>query len=831
MPARHLSNLLFPELEMHGFVNIKIILEREFGWRSKLLLRHTIFTVQMIKRHLPIFTFAIAFLATTAAFAQEFSAYSPYKSADGKAGTTGTVELSWKNDSIASTHLRYRLRREDAWIVETLNEGQSTFLVDSVQQDRRYWWSLGTAKPNADSILWFKDNKFLSITPGAFTIVAGMGKEEAGEISWAMNYDVAKEIDFVVISYCTKLKSKDEPWVTTEPISAYANKYVLPDLIGNEKYVFKIGTTKNGKFEGGPPYTEPIIWGKSDSFTTDRTWGLFRFLVLIGALGIFIYGMKVMSEGLQQAGGSRMRKILSTMTANRFKGVLSGFLITGLVQSSSATTVMTVSFVNAGLMTLVQSAGIMMGANIGTTVTGWLVSFFGFKVSISAYALVIVAIGAPMLFVRSSKLKAWGNTLVGFAILFMGLDFLKDAVPSLGADSAMVQFFLEFSSIPVVGTLMFVALGTLVTIIIQSSSAAMALTMTLMVNGVLPFEVAAAMILGENIGTTITAEIAAMIANVHAKRSARIHSMFNIIGVTWMVFALPLVLKGIAMFMDVDPFGSEKENREAATAALAAFHTVFNATNVLLLIWFVPFLVKVATKTVKSRGEVDEEHRLEYIDAGLLATPELSVMQAKKEAANLGELTVRMSKFVQELLASKDPKFSSKMLKKIQKYEEITDRVQVEISDYLQQISEGELSARVSGRVRSILSIANDLERIGDIFFQMSKTIERKQEEKLWFTPEQRESMTEIFELVDRSLEHMHQNLQAPVDTVTIKKAKDIEFDLNRKRNDMRSNYLKSIESGEYSMKSGMIYSDLFSSCEKVGDHVINVTEAIVGEE
>ncbi len=334
-----------------------------------------------------------------------------------------------------------------------------------------------------------------------------------------------------------------------------------------------------------------------------------------------------MSEGLQQAAGSRLRNLLGSITSNRVKGVLTGFGITSIVQSSSVTTVMTVSFVNAGLMTLVQSAGVMMGANIGTTITGWLINLFGFKISIASYALVLIGLGAPFLFMGKKKMKAWASAIIGFSLLFLGLEFLKDAVPPMGEDSALVQFFVNYKDIPFISTIIFVLFGTLITLIIQSSSAAMALTMTLVAGGIIPFDVAAAMILGENIGTTVTAELASSVGNVHAKRSARIHSMFNIIGVCWAILVFPFFLQGIAWGMNYfgagDPF---TDTEVSANTGLAIFHTAFNTINVLILIWFVPQLVRLAERTGKHLDKISVlqlSHVIAVHDSGKLNLPQV----------------------------------------------------------------------------------------------------------------------------------------------------------------------------------------------------------------
>lgn len=667
----------------------------------------------------------------------------------------------------------------------------------------------------------------------AFENVSSKGTQEGLNITWSLNYKMIDQLHkggySIQIKYNTKIAATQHKkgfdgknWKYLKNIDLYETKAAIHNLEGGEKYVYSLGLEKDGQ----------TTWSEKQSAETEQGWGIFKFLVLIGSLGMFIYGMKVMSEGLQQAAGSRLRNLLGSITSNRFKGVLTGFGITTVVQSSSVTTVMTVSLVNAGLLTLMQSAGVMMGANIGTTVTGWIINIFGFKVSLGAYALVLIAVAAPMMFFNKQKIKAWSNAIIGFALLFMGLGFLKSAVPELGSDSALVQFFIDFKDIPIISTLLFILLGTLVTIIVQSSSAAMALTMTLVASGIVPFEVAAAMILGENIGTTITAEIASSIGNVHAKRSARIHSLFNIIGVTWAVLLFPFILHGIEVFMVSSGFGNPfSDPAGSANTGIVIFHTTFNLLNVLLLIWFVPRLVRFAEKTVKSKGEQDEEFHLDYIGSGYMSTPDLSLLEAKKEIAKFGALTSRMSTFSRELLFEKNRKTQKNLYNRISKYEDITDRVEVEIANYLSKISEGELSKETSVRIRGMNSIVNDLERIGDIFYQISKNLERKADKKIWFTPQQRNGLNEMFKLVDEAFVEMCSNLEKHSSDVTLKEAINIERRINKKRDELRVAYLDQLANKEeLHMQGGIIYNDIFASLEKVGDHIINVSEGVVGE-
>ena len=436
---------------------------------------------------------------------------------------------------------------------------------------------------------------------------------------------------------------------------------------------------------------------------------LSKILMIAGSLSFFIYGMKLMSDGIQRAAGEHLRNILKTMTRNRFLGVLTGFLTTGLIQSSSATTVMTVSFVNAGLLTLVESAGVMMGANIGTTITGWIVSILGFKVNLGAYSMPLFALGLPLMFSNKGKLKYWGEFIIGFAILFLGLTFLKDAVPDLKGNPEALSFLKGFAEYGFISRLFFVLVGAIVTVVVQSSSAAMVITLTMCAQGWLPFEVAAAMILGENIGTTITAELASMVGNTNAKRSARIHSMFNIIGVTWMVILMPYILPWISSLVQTifnisDPFTSPED----MPIGLSAFHTVFNLANVIIMLGFVKWLVKMAELTVKEDPDEASEPRLKFIGTSA-RTPELAIIELTKEAAHFGEVASRMSSFASGLLNSVDVAEQKTLMKKLKKYEKITDNMEVEITEYITNLSKEKMTPATSVKMRSILSACNDL--------------------------------------------------------------------------------------------------------------------------
>lgn len=576
-------------------------------------------------------------------------------------------------------------------------------------------------------------------------------------------------------------------------------------------------------------------------------FGFLDLIEALGALGFFIYGMKVMSEGIQKAAGDSLKQVLNTMTRNRFLGVMSGFLITLLVQSSSATTVMTVSFVNAGLLTLLQSAGIIMGANLGTTITAWMVSFFGFKVNIAALSLPIIAVALPMMFVRRSNYRFWAEFLIGFALLFLGLKFLKDSVPDIDQNPEILEFLRSFANWGYFSYIIFILIGTFLTIIVQSSSASMTITLVLVAKGWITFDVAAALVLGENIGTTVTAELAAIVGNVHAKRAARIHSMFNVIGVTWIMLIFPFFLDLVNYVLinvgmesplywglqgDLSGFTeSELRTRETAvTYGLSTFHSLFNLANMLLLVWFAPKLAELAEKMIKPKDEDDERFNLEYIGSGVTASVELSLLEAKKEISNYGKVIGKMMNTMNGLILEKDRSMIKKRIKKIQKYEDISDQMELAVGQYLIKISETELSEKSSVRIRSMLSMINDLETAGDVIYQMSRTFERKVEEKIWFTPSQREKILDLFEHVKESIGLMHEVLAGEYEDADIKRCKEIEVSIDELRDKLRRQHLKSIEKGDYNIKAGLIYVDLISSAEKLGDHIYDVCRATQGE-
>ena len=558
-------------------------------------------------------------------------------------------------------------------------------------------------------------------------------------------------------------------------------------------------------------------------------FGILEFLTLAGSLGLFIYGMKVTSEGLQKVAGTRMRAVLEAMTRNRFMGVFTGFAATAIVQSSSAVTVMVVSFVNAGLIRLRQAISVIMGANIGTTVKMVLISAsVAAQFSISDISLPLIGLAFPLLFMRNSTAKAASEALVGAALLFLGLGFMKSAVPVPTAEA--LDFLRDLADMGYFSVLLFVLIGLVLTLVIQSSSAAIALTLVLCEKGTIGYDMAAAIVLGENIGTTVTANIAAFVGNVWAKRTARAHLMFNVFGVLWMLVVfhpyLDLLDSVVAKATGASPYADSS----AVKWALTGLHISFNLINTLIFIWFIPFLERVVTWMVPSKQGSDEEFRLEYIDTDIPLTPEVSLLEARKEIVKFGKVTQKMLGMLQQLLIAKASEEQTILLQRIRKYEEITDRIEVEVSKYLTRTATEARDEEMSIRIRGMLAIIGDLERIGDIFYQMSLSIQRKMDDRLWFSPEQRENLQAMMHLLEQGFEVMMRNLESEHDQVSLDAAVEAEHRIDQMRDQLRRAHLKSVETGDHNVRSGMIYSDLFSSCEKVGDHLINVSEALTGE-
>ena len=589
------------------------------------------------------------------------------------------------------------------------------------------------------------------------------------------------------------------------------------------------------------------------------------FLKLIGSLGMFLYGMKIMSEGLQKVAGDKLRSILTAMTKNRVMGMLTGVLVTALIQSSSATTVMVVSFVNAGLLSLAQSISVIMGANVGTTVTAWIISIFGFKVSISVFALPLIGLAIPFIFSGNSKRKSWGEFMVGFAFLFLGLDFLKNAVPDIKSNPEILAFLTEYTNMGYGSVLLFLLIGTILTVIVQSSSATMAITLIMCSKGWISFEIAAAMVLGENIGTTITANMAALNANVSAKRAALGHFMFNIFGVCWMLIVFfpftrmvswlvteygPGNPSSLMNFVNtIDPAIVNQLNdgsldtsdpnlaainqqyigmQVSVSYALSLFHTIFNVINVSLMIWFVNMYVKIVTKLIPQRHN-DEEFQLKYISSGMLSTGELSLLQVKKETIVYAERTQRMLVMAQDLFHEKEGSEAySKLYSRIEKYEKISDRMELEIANYLNHITTNNLSFGSESQIRSMFKVVDEIESIGDSCYHMARTMIRKSEAHVTFTPAITENVDQMFKLIDQALEHMtHILAKNEMLESDLNKAYNKEDEINNFRNQLRNENIENVKNGLYEYQAGTFYMDLISESEKLGDYIINVLEAL----
>ena len=552
-------------------------------------------------------------------------------------------------------------------------------------------------------------------------------------------------------------------------------------------------------------------------------YSFYDLLKLLGALAMFLYGMKIMSEGLQKFAGDRLRNILTAMTTNRVTGVLTGVLITALIQSSSATTVMVVSFVNAGLLSLSQSIGVIMGANIGTTVTAWIISALGFKVDMAAMSLPLLAVGVPLLFSGKSNRKSIGEFIFGFSFLFMGLSLLKENAPDLGKNPEMLSFVQNYTDMGFASVILFVLIGTVLTMIVQASAATMAITLIMCANGWISFELGAALVLGENIGTTITANLAALTGNTQSRRAAMAHLVFNIFGVIWVLCLFKPVTMGVSWFVEdvmktVDP-------AVAVSFKLSAFHTAFNICNVLILIWFVKFIEKTVCKIIPQK-ETEEEYRLRFITGGLLSTAELSIVQARKEINLFAERMHRMFGMLKTLLHETNENEFNKLFSRIEKYENISDNMELEIANYLNKVSEGRLSAESKLEIRGMLREVTEIESIGDSCYNLARTMNRKRNGGNDFTEKQYEHIHQMMQLTDDALAHMIAVVEDEHHAVDVNKSFNIENEMNNYRAQLKNQNVFDVNNKEYDYQMGVHYMDLIGECEKLGDYVVNVVEA-----
>jgi len=552
-----------------------------------------------------------------------------------------------------------------------------------------------------------------------------------------------------------------------------------------------------------------------------------NLLITLGSLGIFLYGMKLMSEALQKIAGDKMRNILSRMTSKPLNGILTGALVTTVIQSSSATTVMVVSFVNAGLLSLAGSIAVIMGANIGTTATAWIISLLGLKFSMAELAIPIVAFAIPFIFSKHSKRKSIGEFIIGFSLLFLGIEFMKDSIPDINNHPEILQFIAQYSDMGYGSVLLFVLIGTILTLIVQSSSATMAITLLMCSQGWISFEVGAAMVLGENIGTTITANIAATVANNTAKRAALSHLVFNVIGVIWMLIVFNPFLNLVTYITEsaegVSPFVSAA----AIPVALSLFHSMFNIINTSVLAWFIPLIIKIVTSVIKVNPEENENFRLRYIPSSIVNTGELDIQTAKKEIEVFSERIIRMFGFLKDLDKTTKSEEYEKLMGRIAKYEDITDNMEVEIAKFLTKISEGELSLKGSQRVSAMLKIIDNMESIADSIYQISIHKNNIRENKIVLDKSLTSNLDTMYNMVNKALEVMNNNICDEYDKVDLETSVKIEKEINQYRDQLRASHLEAIKAGSYNYQTGMAYSGIYALYEKTADFIINVSEAI----
>jgi len=591
-------------------------------------------------------------------------------------------------------------------------------------------------------------------------------------------------------------------------------------------------------------------------------YSFYDFMMLVGSLGLFLFGMKTMSEGLQKAAGNKLRSILTAMTKNRFTGVLTGIFITALIQSSSATTVMVVSFVNAGLLNLLQSVTVIMGANIGTTITAWIISFFGFKFSIAAYSIPMIAIATPLLFSARGKRKSYGELILGFALLFMGLDLLKTSVPDLKSNPEMLQFLTMFTESGFTSVIIFLVVGTLLTIVVQSSSATMAITLIMVSKGWISYELGAAMVLGENIGTTITANIAAIPANISAKRAALAHTFFNITGIVWMLFLFYPFLNMVSNVAEFIGFGnptlfSQELNthpeavrilsdesgmlstqegayqevlmryRASTSYGLALFHTMFNLINTFVMIWLAKIITNIVSFIIKKKA-TDEEFQLRYITTGMLSTSELSLIQAWNEIKSYGMRTQKMFAITRSYYEEQNENDAVKLFSRIQKYENISDRMEVEIARYLTKVADGRLSDDSKHQIQKMLRVVSEIESVSDGCYNIARTIVRKNESNATYTKEMNDNIQLMMNLVDKAIQQMIDALENDdVSDDELNRSINTENEINNFRNQLKTQNILDVNAKKYEYQNSVTYVDIITECEKIGDYIINIMEAL----
>ena len=557
------------------------------------------------------------------------------------------------------------------------------------------------------------------------------------------------------------------------------------------------------------------------------------FFKLLGSLALLMFGMKSMSEALQKMAGPQLRHVLGAMTTNRFTGMLTGMFVTAAVQSSTATTLMTVSFVNAGLLTLVQAISVIMGAHIGTTVTAWIMSL-GFSFNITDFVYPAFFLGIILIYMK--KRRIIGDFLFGVAFLFLGLGTLKETgfllVQDPEANEMISAFFANFNEATFWNSLFFLLMGTILTLCVQSSAAIMAITMMLCSTGVLHIDQGIMLVLGENIGTTITSNIVAMSANVQARRAAFAHMSINVLGVAWVLILLKPFFGAVCHIVGFDPAMSSSAPNFAikASMVLATFHSAFNVSNTFLLIWFVPYIERFVCWVIKPK-KVDEEEdfRLHFITSGIMKTPELSVLEAQKEIRSFGERIQRMFGMVRELLTEKDEQKFNKLYTRIEKYEGISDNMELEIANYLELVSDAHLSDDTKGKIRAMLREISEIESIGDSCYNIARTLNRRIKGKEDFTEQQYEHMHQMMELTNQALSQMNAILVGYREQNDVNRSFNIENEINNYRSQLKSQNINDINDHRYTYAIGTMYMDIINECEKLGDYVVNVVEARMG--
>ena len=555
---------------------------------------------------------------------------------------------------------------------------------------------------------------------------------------------------------------------------------------------------------------------------------------------MFLYGMNLMSSGLQKASGDKLRGLLSAMTSNPFKGVMTGLGITSIIQSSSATTVMVVSFVNAGLLTLFQAIGVIMGANIGTTVTAWMVSWLGFKADISVLAIPLMLFGFLFSNSKKNQRQNIGELIVGFCLLFLGLSFMKESVPNLNETPQILEFVKSWSSYGFGSVLLFLVFGTVLTLVLQSSSATMAITLIMLSMGWIPFNMACAMVLGENIGTTITANIAASVGNTQAKRAAMSHTIFNLFGVVWALILFVPFLKLVGVIIEnlfglpnptVEGFAVSDSSSAEATAALyglSMLHTLFNTINTLILIWFVKYIEKAVVKIVKAPvNQEGEVYRLKYISAGPVATPELATEQAFDEIIHFAKISRNGLGYAKGAIEENDLDKFEELRAKLVKYEEISDRIEYEIASFLNSVSAGDISESTSVRIKTMYKIISELESLGDSGESISRILSRRNVHKKSFSADAIKNLRSMADAVDAAYGAMIANLEAAHKGTlkSIENAYNCESRINELRNTLRDAEIEEIESGEKTYQASVYYMDIVNAMERMGDFIINISQ------